>query len=666
MNAYNRAYHAVPGSLWEQLHRLYAFAESAGATDTPVAESSDGKSTVNLAYLQIVLTQRANPDSLSLLQMNTIDRALAQWVPLGGISITPVATDANVALGVDLGSAEGARRLKNLKGDNLRYLDLEKIGDKLRQTAVALKNQSPDKLGLGPVPREVCEKLMLSLHSHWLAPGTGRVDERKAVSFNVLVSGTLAAMHYNISGKPFSPPDAGLNSRARFEMAGFERVDGPGVGEASMRSRTLETWTVANQSASGILGMCRKPTDSTRLTHNQLLGLVAPNGNTYLGFVQRLTVDTEGMTWLGFRLLRSKAQAVAARVADNQIPYDRALLLAGVPAQGVVGAIVVWADLNPATVQLHFVLSMVLYPYVFLTARASFIRQPATQLEVARALGRSPWGAFRTVALPLARPGIAVGVSLALMECLNDIGAAGFFGVRTLTLGVYTTWLSQGNLGGAAQISAVMLLFNFVLLWIERGVRMKQAYAMPAQRARKTLRFTLTGCGVRGVLAVKDCFSAFRTGTLDHHGEYYNLDFITPQWNPGPIDAPDPKVDVAAVNPWMLRMGGEVADGVHVHPIGEPGYLRRHVLPNSLTPVVTFLPFRMSAAILSLTSLDFLGLGVPPGTPSLGELLAQGKNNIDAWWISLSTFAVLVVTLMLLTFMGDALRDALDPRKART
>jgi len=92
--------------------------------------------------------------------------------------------------------------------------------------------------------------------------------------------------------------------------------------------------------------------------------------------------------------------------------------------------------------------------------------------------------------------------------------------------------------------------------------------------------------------------------------------------------------------------------------------ITRHVLPNSLTPVVTFLPFRMSAAILALTSLDFLGLGVPPGTPSLGELLAQGKNSIDAWWISLSTFGVLVSTLLLLTFMGDALRDALDPRKA--
>ena len=92
--------------------------------------------------------------------------------------------------------------------------------------------------------------------------------------------------------------------------------------------------------------------------------------------------------------------------------------------------------------------------------------------------------------------------------------------------------------------------------------------------------------------------------------------------------------------------------------------IRRHILPNSMVPVVTFLPFRMSGAILALTSLDFLGLGVPPGTPSLGELLSQGKNNIDAWWISISTFGVLVITLLLLTFMGDALRDALDPRKA--
>ena len=91
--------------------------------------------------------------------------------------------------------------------------------------------------------------------------------------------------------------------------------------------------------------------------------------------------------------------------------------------------------------------------------------------------------------------------------------------------------------------------------------------------------------------------------------------------------------------------------------------MANHLLPNSLTPVITFLPFRISGAILALTSLDFLGLGVPPTTPSLGELLAQGKENIEAWWLSLSAFIVLVGTLMLLIFIGEALREALDTRK---
>jgi len=82
------------------------------------------------------------------------------------------------------------------------------------------------------------------------------------------------------------------------------------------------------------------------------------------------------------------------------------------------------------------------------------------------------------------------------------------------------------------------------------------------------------------VLAVKACFAGFRGEPLDHHGEFYELDFLNRQWSPGPIAVADPNVDIAAVNPWMLRTAGEVADGVHVHPIGEPGYLARHVIPN--------------------------------------------------------------------------------------
>jgi len=97
--------------------------------------------------------------------------------------------------------------------------------------------------------------------------------------------------------------------------------------------------------------------------------------------------------------------------------------------------------------------------------------------------------------------------------------------------------------------------------------------------------------------------------------------------------------------------------------VGNLTIMYRHLLPNGMTPVITFLPFRMSGSILALTSLDFLGLGVPPSTPSLGELLAQGKANIDAWWLSLSTFVVLVGTLILLIFIGEALREAFDPRR---
>ncbi|MFU8838589.1 MAG: ABC transporter permease [Thiohalomonadaceae bacterium] len=97
--------------------------------------------------------------------------------------------------------------------------------------------------------------------------------------------------------------------------------------------------------------------------------------------------------------------------------------------------------------------------------------------------------------------------------------------------------------------------------------------------------------------------------------------------------------------------------------VSNPAIMRRHLLPNAMTPVVTFLPFRISGAVLALTSLDFLGLGVPPTTPSLGELLAQGKENIDAWWLSIATFVVLVGTLMLLIFIGEALRAAFDTRK---
>ncbi len=117
------------------------------------------------------------------------------------------------------------------------------------------------------------------------------------------------------------------------------------------------------------------------------------------------------------------------------------------------------------------VFSAVLYPYVYLTARASFVQQSVCALEVARTLGRTPLGTLWSVALPLARPALAAGVALALMEALNDLGAVQYLGVETLSASIYTTWLQRGSLAGAAQIATVMLILVLMLFAVERMAR---------------------------------------------------------------------------------------------------------------------------------------------------------------------------------------------------
>jgi microcin C transport system permease protein len=99
--------------------------------------------------------------------------------------------------------------------------------------------------------------------------------------------------------------------------------------------------------------------------------------------------------------------------------------------------------------------------------------------------------------------------------------------------------------------------------------------------------------------------------------------------------------------------------------VGEWTILLRHVLPNALVAAVTFMPFILNSSITTLTSLDFLGFGLPPGSPSLGELLQQGKNNLQAPWLGITGFMVMAIMLSLLIFIGEAVRDALDPHKYR-
>jgi iron(III) transport system permease protein len=138
------------------------------------------------------------------------------------------------------------------------------------------------------------------------------------------------------------------------------------------------------------------------------------------------------------------------------------------------------------------VLGFVLYPYVYLPARALFAMQSASLLETGRTLGLTRGQAFVRIALPLARPAIALGLSLALMEALNDIGASEFLGVRTLTVSIYSTWVTRSDLAGAAQIALAMLAVVLGLVLLERWARRHQRYANDAQHPRPIVRAPLS------------------------------------------------------------------------------------------------------------------------------------------------------------------------------
>lgn len=144
-------------------------------------------------------------------------------------------------------------------------------------------------------------------------------------------------------------------------------------------------------------------------------------------------------------------------------------------------------------------IGLVLYPYVYLSTRFMFMSQAASLLEAARTLGCTPAGAFWRVALPMARPGIAIGLALALLETLNDIGASEFLGVRTMTVAVYNTWVTRSDLGAAAQLALLMLVLMVGLILLERRGRKRQRFAT-THRMRPMQPKRLTGA--RAALAL--------------------------------------------------------------------------------------------------------------------------------------------------------------------
>lgn len=158
------------------------------------------------------------------------------------------------------------------------------------------------------------------------------------------------------------------------------------------------------------------------------------------------------------------------------------------------------------------VMTLVLYPYVYLLARAAFLNQSVCALEIGRTLGRGPWRSFTGIAVPLARPALVGGMSLALMEALSDFGTVQYYGVDTFTTGIYRTWFALGDASAAAQLAATMLIFVAALLLAEQWSRRRARYHHTTNRFRPLPSYRLRGW--RAALASLACLAVLVAGFL--------------------------------------------------------------------------------------------------------------------------------------------------------
>jgi iron(III) transport system permease protein len=157
-------------------------------------------------------------------------------------------------------------------------------------------------------------------------------------------------------------------------------------------------------------------------------------------------------------------------------------------------------------------LTLVLYPYVYLLARVAFLEQSVCTIEASRSLGCNPWRSFFTIALPLARPSIMAGLALALMETLNDFGTVEYYGVPTFTTGIYRTWLGMGERAAAAQLAALLMLFILALIVLERLSRQQAQYYQLANSSKQIPKYELGF--FRGMGAIIACLLPVAFGFL--------------------------------------------------------------------------------------------------------------------------------------------------------
>ncbi len=275
------------------------------------------------------------------------------------------------------------------------------------------------------------------------------------------------------------------------------------------------------------------------------------------------------------------------------------------------------------------IMSLVLYPYIYLLARAAFLEQSICVLEISRTMGRGQWRSFTDVGLPLARPAIIIGLSLVLMETISDYGTVEYFGLPVFTTGIFRTWFGLGNDAAAAQLAAVMMIFVLILIVLERWSRGKARYYHTSTRYRPLPGYRLRG--IRAGIASTACLTPVFLG------------FLLP---------------ASQLLLWSIQTAGEMIDvsffflalnSFSVAAIAA-------ILAVVIAVVMAYgLRLRRSPAMTFLVRIASLGYAVPGTVIALGVMLpfAWLDKSIDAYMRSsfgISTGLILSGTIFILLF----------------
>ena len=252
-------------------------------------------------------------------------------------------------------------------------------------------------------------------------------------------------------------------------------------------------------------------------------------------------------------------------------------------------------------------LSLVLYPYVYLLARASFLEQSVGVLEVSRTLGCGPWCSLFKVALPLARPAIVAGLSLALMETLADYGTVAYFGLGVFTTGIFRTWFGMGDSVAAAKMASLLLFFVFTLIILERVSRKKAQYHNTTSKYGRLPEFPLTG--IRGVIGFLICLFPVFFGFL----------------------LPAGQLGLWAIETWHDMVDESFIElTLHTLALGFVAALLSVLLALFLAYGRRMLPGKLTAGSIRVAS---IGYAIPGTVIAIGVIIpfAWLDNRLDAW-----------------------------------